>query len=253
LILGNNKSVYFASDLHLGLYPKDNSLKREKLFVKWLDSIRPDIQELYLLGDVFDFWWEYNRVVPKGFVRLLGKLAEFTDAGIPVHFFCGNHDMWIHKYFEQEIGMTIYKRSVLRTIYGKTFLIGHGDDLGRGDFGYKLLNKLFKNRVLRWMYSRIHPNLGVAIGQGWAKRSRYSKPFSEEFKGEEKERLVQYANEKLRSESIDYFVFGHRHIPVKLQLTDSSVFVNLGDWITHFTYGKFNGNTFELNRFSSNA
>lgn len=244
--MDNQLFTYFVSDLHLGLHPRSESLQREKRFVNWLDSIKDSTAELFLVGDVFDFWWEYKRVVPKGYVRLLGKIAEFTDEGIPVHFFTGNHDMWTANYLSDEVGMRVHTSPLCRNINGHVFFIAHGDDLGPGDWGYKILNQVFKSRSLRWLYSLMHPNIGVAIGENWAKHSRYSKSLSEAFKGEDQERLVQFAKQKLKDEHIDYFVLGHRHCPVKLQLSENTVFINLGDWITHFSYGVFDGTHFTL-------
>jgi len=241
--------IYFASDLHLGLYPKYRSLEREKKVVHWLESIKDKASEIYLLGDIFDFWWEYKRVVPKGFTRFLGKIAELTDNGVKVHFMTGNHDMWINQYLSEETGMIIHRKPIIKKMNEKRFFIAHGDDLGPGDIGYKCLKKCFKNKVLQWFFSWLHPDIGIYIGQTWAKKSRYSKTLTDQFKGEDKERLVLFAKKILQNKPIDYFIFGHRHIPVELKLNKDTTFINLGDWITHFTYGVFDGNGIQLKSF----
>lgn len=241
-----NKKTYFASDLHLGLYPPDKSLEREKLFVRWLNAIRHNAHAIFLVGDIFDFWWEYKKVVPRGFTRFLGKISELTDSGIPVHFFTGNHDIWIKDYLPDETGIILHRKPYVTTINGKTFFIAHGDDLGPGDTGYKILNKLFKNRFLQWLYSRLHPNLSISIGQAWAKKSRYSKDLIENFKGENSERQILFAKNMLKTNHFDYFVFGHRHIPLQFKLNNHSTLIYLGDWIIHYSYGVFDKHGFRI-------
>lgn len=247
--MAQEQFIYFASDFHLGLYPKSQSLEREKKVVQWLESIKDKAAEVYLLGDIFDFWWEYKRVVPKGYTRFLGKIAELTDCGVKVHFMTGNHDMWINQYLSEEAGMIIHRKPITKIFNKRRFFIAHGDDLGPGDFGYKCLKLLFKNKVLQWFFSWLHPDIGVFIGNNWAKHSRYSKTLKDQFKGEDKERLVLFAKKTLQTTPVDYFIFGHRHIPVELPLDDNTTFINLGDWINHFTYGVFDGNNFQLKSF----
>jgi len=235
--------IYFASDLHLGLYPLENSLKREKHFVKWLENIKADATEIYLVGDVFDFWFEYKQVVPKGYVRLLGKLAELVDSGIKIHFFSGNHDIWTFRYLADEIGLVLHHSPEIRTINNKTLYIAHGDGLGPGDVGFKFLRIIFRNPILQWFYSRIHPNIGMSIGLGWARRRRHRIGFKEEFYGESKERLIIHAKSVLKSRAIDFFIFGHRHIPISLDISNTSKCFYIGDWIHQFSYLAFDGNT----------
>jgi UDP-2,3-diacylglucosamine hydrolase len=248
--LQQNKKIYFASDLHLGLYPRDKSNEREKLFVKWLDEIQPQTQVLFLLGDVFDFWYEYRKVIPRGFTRFLGKLCEFTDRGIEVHLFTGNHDVWMFDYLPSEIGVVVHQESITADINGKKFLIGHGDGLGKGDWGYKFLKACFTSKTLQFLYSRLHPNLALSIGHAWSKKSRLSKGISEEFKGEDKEHQILFARDYLKNNNVDYFVFGHRHIPMDLKLNENSRLINLGEWIYSNSFAEFDGSKMELKFYS---
>ncbi|MDB5283514.1 MAG: UDP-2,3-diacylglucosamine hydrolase [Bacteroidota bacterium] len=242
--------IYFASDLHLGTPDEVSSLKREKLFVKWLDEAKKDAIEIYIIGDIFDFWHEYKTVVPKGFVRLQGKLAELTDAGIPVHVFTGNHDLWMFGYLEKELGVKIYKAPIQRTLNGKKFFIGHGDGLGPGDHGYKFIKKVFANPVCQFLFRWIHPDIGITIANYFSYKSRFGEPSGEKklevFMGEEKEWLVQYAKLKLNKEHFDYFVFGHRHLPLEIQLNEKSRYINTGDWLDYNSYAVFDGVNLEL-------
>ena len=239
------KKIYFASDFHLGLPNQEDSLVREKKIVAWLDSIKDSAEEIYLLGDLFDFWFEYKHAVPKGYVRLLGKLAELKDSGIPIHVFTGNHDLWMFGYFERELGIPVYKDSVVTKIHGKKFYMAHGDGLGPGDKGYKRLKKVFTNRFCQRLFAAVHPSIGIGIANYFSKKSRYENDIPQ-FLGEDREWLIQYAKRKLESEHYDYFVFGHRHIPVELQLKENCTFYNLGDWITHFSYAEFDGTQMQL-------
>jgi UDP-2,3-diacylglucosamine hydrolase len=242
--------IYFASDFHLGVPDYARSLEREKLVVKWLDEIRRDAKEIYLMGDIFDFWFEYGSVVPKGYVRLLGKLAEITDSGIPVYFFTGNHDMWMKGYFPHELGIPVYRDPVQREFNGKKFYLGHGDGLGPGDHGYKFIKKIFASRFCQWLFARFHPNFGMSLAQYWSKKSRISNGTKdEEFHGEEREWLVTYAKEILQKEHFDYFIFGHRHLPLDIKLNEKSRYVNLGEWVNYCSYAVFDGEKLELKYF----
>jgi UDP-2,3-diacylglucosamine hydrolase len=236
--------IYFLSDFHLGAPDYENSLVREKKIVSFLDSIKKDASEVYLLGDVFDFWFEYKKVVPKGYVRLLGKLAEFSDAGIKLHYFTGNHDMWVFGYLEKEIGAKIEHGPVTREINGKKFYIAHGDGLGPADFGYKFIKKIFANKICQWLFARIHPNLGIRIAEFWSAKSRIATE-DIKFHGED-EWLIIHARNILQKEHFDYFIFGHRHIPLDYKLSDKSRYINLGEWLTHFSYAVFDGKEVEL-------
>jgi UDP-2,3-diacylglucosamine hydrolase len=245
--LSQNNKIYFISDVHLGLYPPEHSLEREKILVQWLDSIKQDATEIYLLGDIFDFWHEYRKVAPRGFTRFLGKLAEMSDKGIIIHFFTGNHDLWVYDYLPAEIGMIIYREHVIREIDGFRFFIGHGDGIGKGDCGYKLLKGVFTNRVLQWFFARIHPNLAFAFGHHWSRSSRFAKGIiAEPYRGDEREWQVVFAREILKTDPVDFFVFGHRHIPFDVRVGEKARVINLGDWITHFTYAVWHNKTLEI-------
>lgn len=246
-----SKNIYFASDLHLGLPSKISASERERKVVRWLDSIRQDVGELFLVGDIFDYWFEYRRVVPRGFTRFLGKISEFTDSGIPVHFFTGNHDIWIFDYLPEETGITLHRTPVTRTFGNKKFYIGHGDGLGPGDYGYKLLKKIFTSKILQWLFARLHPNFTIWLAHKWSHSSRNDHDsLSAPFLDEEKEWLIRFAREILEKEYFDYFIFGHRHIPLDYRLNDQSRFIYLGDWISHFTYAIFDGNDLSLQKYS---
>ncbi len=244
--------IYFASDLHLGTPDFAASLEREKKFVRWLDAIAADAQAIYLVGDLFDYWFEYKTVVPRGFIRLLGKLAQLRDAGIEIYAFTGNHDLWMRDYFEQELQIPVYRQPIVREIGGKTFFIGHGDGLGPGDYGYKIMKKLFINPLCQWSFRQLHPDLSMRVASYFSRRSRAAQEKREpdKFEAKEKEWLFLYAQRKLQQQHIDYFIFGHRHLPLNLQLTPQSQYINLGDWIKYYTYATFNGETAQLLTFN---
>ena len=233
-----NKKIYFASDQHLGAPTPELSKERELKFVKWLDTIKEDAEALFLLGDLFDFWFEYKTVVPKGFVRTLGKLAEIRDSGIPIYFFVGNHDLWMGDYFEKELNIPVYHKRKEFTLQGKSFLIGHGDGLGPGDIGYKRMKKVFTHPFSKWLYRWLHPDIGVALAQYLSVKNKLiSGDEDVHFLGEDKEWLVQYCKRKLETKHYDYFVFGHRHFPMEIKLKENATYINTGDWISYFTYG----------------
>ena len=241
--------IYFASDLHLGVPNREKSLVREKLFVQWLDEIKSDAEAIYLVGDIFDFWFEYKKAVPKGYVRLLGKLAEISDSGIPIHIFTGNHDMWLFDYLEDEINAHIYREPIEVSLKGKRFFIGHGDGLGPGDNGYKLIKKIFKNKLCQWLFERIHPNLGISIAQYWSKKSRIANGEKDESYHGEKEWLTQFCKEKMKTIEVDYFIFGHRHLPLEVDLGNNMTYINLGEWVNYNSYAVFDGKKLELKRY----
>ncbi len=244
------KKIYFASDNHLGAPDRAASLPREKKFVGWLDHIKEDAAAIFLLGDLFDFWFEYRTVVPKGFSRTLGKLAEITDSGIPVYYFVGNHDLWMNGYFEEELHIPVFHKPQVFKIGQQSFFIGHGDGLGPGDKGYKRMKKLFTNRVAQWCFRWLHPDLGVRLAQYFSVKNRLISGEEDiKFLGEDKEWLIQYARRKLEDQHYDYFVFGHRHLPLKIDLGNDSTYFNLGDWITYYTYAVYNGSNMELLEF----
>ena len=239
-----SKKIYFLSDFHLGAPDHGASLEREKLIVRFLDEIKNEAAELFLVGDMFDFWYEYKKVVPKGSVRLLGKLAELSDAGIPIHFFVGNHDMWMRDYFQQELKIPVYFEPKEFERNGKVLLVGHGDGLGPGDHGYKRLKKVFRHPVSKWLFGILPPVVGMGIAHYMSRRSRAQTGGKEEiFLGEDKEWLIIYCREKLKEKNIDFFIFGHRHLAIDFRLTTTAAdektgsrYINLGDWIRYFTY-----------------
>jgi|ERR1700730_3327138 len=240
--LPSGKKIYFLSDFHLGAPDAESSLLREKKIVNFLDHIRADAQQIFIVGDMFDFWYEYRRVVPKGHVRLLGKLAELTDAGIPIHFFVGNHDMWMKDYLPKEMNIPVYFSPKAFEFNNKKFLIGHGDGLGPGDHGYKAMKKFFRNRFCQWIFGILPPYVGMGLANYLSRRSRESTGKHEEvFLGEEKEWLIIYSKQVLTEQHFDYFIFGHRHLPIDYKLNGNGRYINLGDWISYFTYAYFDG------------
>lgn len=241
------KKVYFASDNHLGAPTMKHSYPREKKFVAWLDAVKTHAGAIFLLGDLFDFWMEYKTVVPKGFTRTLGKLAEISDSGIPIYYFVGNHDLWMNGYFEEELGIPVFHEPQQFTMNKTSFFIGHGDGLGPGDIGYKCMKKVFTNTFSKWLFRWLHPDLGVRLAQYLSVKNKLiSGDDDVKFLGEENEWLVHYAKRKLEQEHYDYFVFGHRHLPLEINLNGKSTYVNLGDWISHYTYAVFDGEALSL-------
>ncbi len=246
------KKIYFLSDFHLGAPDYSSSLEREKRVVQFLDGIKKDAAVIFILGDLFDFWFEYKKVVPKGFVRILGKLAELTDSGITIHFFVGNHDMWMNGYFERELNILVYDQAQEFEFNGKTFLIGHGDGLGPGDHRYKFMKKVFRNKISQRLFGMLHPSTGIGIADYFSRKSRAAAgKKDEQFLGEEKEWLIVFAKEMLQQQPIDYFIFGHRHLPIEYRLTDTSVYVNLGDWIKYNSYAIFEDGKVTLKYYQS--
>jgi UDP-2,3-diacylglucosamine hydrolase len=252
MTLPEGKKIYFASDFHLGIPDRAGSLEREKRICSWLDQVKQDAAMVYLVGDLFDTWFEYRNVVPKGFVRFMGKLAELTDMGIPVEVFTGNHDLWMRGYFLEELNIPVHHQEIRRSFNGKKFLIAHGDGLGPGDRGYKLLKSVLRNPFSQWLYRRLHPDTGVGIAGYFSRLGpKHESGAEEAFMGPEKEWLVQYCLEVLRSEHIDYFIFGHRHIALEYPLQDNSTYINLGDWIRYNSYAVFDGIQASLHYYNS--
>ncbi|KAA5827527.1 UDP-2,3-diacylglucosamine diphosphatase [Algibacter amylolyticus] len=244
------KKIYFASDNHLGAPTKAASFPREKKFVAWLDEVKHDAAAIFLLGDLFDFWMEFKTVIPKGFTRTFGKLAEISDSGIPIYYFVGNHDLWMNGYFEEELNIPVYHKPKEFTFNNKTFLIGHGDGLGPGDKGYKRMKKVFTNPFFKWLFRWLHPDLGVRMAQYLSVKNKLISGDDDAiFLGEENEWLVQYCKRKLENKHLDFFVFGHRHLPLNIDLNDASKYINLGDWIQYYTYGVFDGENMELKEY----
>lgn len=241
-----NQKLYFASDFHLGTPNLEKSREREFKIIEWLNSIKTDAAAIFLLGDIFDFWYEYKKVIPKGFARFQGKIAELTDNGIPVIFFSGNHDMWMSDYLSEELGVIIYHEPAI-VFSGETkLLIGHGDGLGPGDTRYKLLKKLFKSKVARWLFSRLHPNFSLSLGHAWSKNSRIN---NSDFEGEsfnEKEYLFQYCQQMEEKEHFDFYIFGHRHLHLDMAVSPTSRYINLGEWVNHARYASIHNGNLEL-------
>lgn len=245
------KKIYFLSDFHLGAPDAESSLQREKRIVQFLDRIKTDAALIFIVGDMFDFWYEYRKVVPRGFVRLLGKIAELTDSGIPIHFFVGNHDMWMKNYFEKELNVPVYFEPREFEFGGKRFLVGHGDGLGPGDHGYKLMKKIFRNPFCQWLFGILPPYIGMGLAHYSSQKSRDADHGIEEtFMGEEKEWLVLHSKEILRHQQVDFFIFGHRHLPIDFRLTADSRYINLGEWMNFSTYAVFDGSDLELRSFT---
>ncbi|MEP6711187.1 MAG: UDP-2,3-diacylglucosamine diphosphatase [Ferruginibacter sp.] len=237
-----SKKIYFLSDFHLGAPDASSSLLREKKIIAFLDEIKADAAVIFIVGDLFDFWYEYKQVVPKGYTRILGKLAEITDAGIPIHFFVGNHDMWMKDYFQKELNIPVYFEPTPFDFYGKKFLVGHGDGLGPGDHGYKFIKRIFRNKFCQWVFGILPPNVGMGIANYFSKKSRAQTGQTDEvFLGEDKEWLIIYCKEILQRQRYDYFIFGHRHLPIDFKLSETSRYINLGDWIKYFSYAEFDG------------
>lgn len=250
MTLPEGKKIYFASDFHLGIPNRASSLVRERLICRWLDEIKHDAAIIYLVGDMFDAWIEFRNVVPKGFVRFMGKLAELRDSGILIEAFTGNHDLWMRDYFEEELNIPVHHGIVRRIINGKQFLIAHGDGLGPGDKGYKFLKSILRNPLCQWLYRRIHPDTALGIAQYFSERGpKHLGEVEEQFKGAEKEFLVQFCFETLKTEKVDYFIFGHRHLALEYPLPNNSLYVNLGDWINYNSYAMFDGEQLKLHYF----
>lgn len=252
LYLREMKNIYFASDFHLGAPNPEESRRREARIIRWLDFISPTCDTLYLMGDIFDFWFEYKTVIPKGFVRLQGKLAEMCDAGIQIYFFKGNHDMWVDDYFVKEIGMKVISDELVVEHGGKRFFLHHGDGLGPGDQKYKFLRKVFRNPFCQWLFSVLPPRVGLFVANGWSSKSRVATKKKEVFTGNDQEWLVIFAKEQLQKAHYDYFIFGHRHLPLDIQLLANSRYVNIGEWINYNSFAVFDGKELRLEFFESN-
>jgi UDP-2,3-diacylglucosamine hydrolase len=252
--MGTGNKLYFASDFHLGTGTYASSRQREDRLVRWLDTIKADAAEIFLMGDVFDFWFEYSTVIPKGYIRLQGKLAELSDAGIKVYFFKGNHDMWVFDYFEKELGATIVSDEFILEANRKRFFLHHGDGLGEGDGAYKLLKNFFRSKFCQWLFARLHPNLGIGIANHWSKKSRLAgnKREGERFVAREETWAKNYADTLFKEHGhFDYVIMGHRHFPVMIDINKDTKYVNLGEWVNFTSYAKFDGEKLELLHFEA--
>jgi UDP-2,3-diacylglucosamine hydrolase len=271
-------NLYFASDFHLGVPNAQESLVRERKLVAWLESIAPNADEIFLVGDVFDFWFEYKYVVPKGYTRLFGCLAKLADSGIKLHFFKGNHDMWMFGYFEQEFGAKVHSNEYIFERDGKKFFIHHGDGLGKGDEKYKLLKKIFRSELCQRTFAFLHPSIGIGLANYFSSKSRLAQmplempssnsiikkgiPHDLDLKNKnkitceneeidlEKEWLVQYCKEVLQTTHYDYMIFGHRHLALDVPMGAKSRYINLGDWFKFYTYAEFNGTDVALLKYN---
>jgi UDP-2,3-diacylglucosamine hydrolase len=245
----SSKKIYFASDFHLGTPDQQSSRDREDKIISWLNSIRNDAAAIFLVGDIFDFWFEYKHVVPKGYIRFLGKIAEIKDAGIPVYFFTGNHDMWMFDYFEKELDISVFRQPIEVLVNNQILMLGHGDGLGPGDGFYKFLKLIFTNPILQWVFGWLHPNIGMAIAQTWSKRSRLSNMKKADPFREENEWLWQYCKALEQQSHHDLYIFGHRHLPIDKKLNDQSRYINLGEWVSQFTYLELSSEGAQLKEF----
>ena len=248
--LPSSQKIYFASDFHLGVPDHQSSLQREMKVIRWLDEIKADAHAIYLLGDIFDFWFEYKYTIPKGFIRLQGKLAELTDGGLPIHFFTGNHDMWMFDYFPKELNIRIHREPLELVVGRQSLLIGHGDGLGPGDLSYKVLKKFFGSAICQWLFGCIHPNFGMRLANYWSKNSRINNQKQPELEGDD-EFLLTYCREMEQQQHRDFYIFGHRHLPLDLPVGEQSRYINLGEWVNYNTYACYDGQTVELRKFES--
>lgn len=249
------QKVYFCSDFHFGIPDRESSFVREEKLIRWLNEVKKDASAIYLMGDLFDFWFEYKTAIPKGYVRLLGKFAELTDVGISVHLFRGNHDMWAFDYLQQEIGIQLHRDPEIVTLGDKLFYLAHGDGLGPGDHGYKLIKKIFQSPVNQFLFRWIHPDWGMRLGLYWSRKSRYANMSKDNIEQHDidlvNSRLVVHSLEVLKQHpNIDFFVYGHCHVPLEIKLTDNCKQLSLGDWIINFSYAAFDGNELKLCRFT---
>ncbi|MEK0422146.1 MAG: hypothetical protein RLZ95_56 [Bacteroidota bacterium] len=250
--LAPGKKIYFLSDFHLGAPNEIESRKREARLVHFLNESKKDAAAFFIVGDIFDFWFEYKSVVPKGFVRILGCLAQISDAGIPIHIFTGNHDLWMQDYLSKELNANVYFEPQTFQLGNKQFFIGHGDGLGPGDYGYKRLKKIFTNPVCQWLFRWLHPDTGIQLANYFSAKSRAKTGTSDEvFLGEDKEWLIIYTKEQAKKMNVDYFVFGHRHFAIDFDINESTKYINLGDWIRLNTYAVFDGNSMQLLKWES--
>lgn len=247
ILIDNSSRIVFASDFHLGVPDYATSLVREKKLVEWLEQEAKNNSSIYLMGDLFDFWFEYKHVVPKHYVRLLGTLAKLSDNGISIKVFTGNHDMWLFDYFEKELGIQVYRKPLFLKAQNKLLMIGHGDGLGPKDYGYKRLKKIFSNPFLQWMFARLHPNFAFGVAKYFSNKSRISQTTQEEFKSVDEEWLWQYCNrKKIEFPDIDYFIFGHRHLKLDLAVGNNARYINTGTWLEDANFAVFENGQLEL-------
>ena len=244
--------TYFIADAHLGSWAISDTREKEKRLVSFLDSIKHDADELYMLGDMFDFWHEYRYTVPRGYTRFLGKLSELADNGVEVHFLTGNHDLWMHDYLHQECGVILHKEKLLPiTIYGKHFCLAHGDGLDRKDWKYLMLRGMFHNKICQWLFASIHPRWAMKLGYAWARHSRLKHTGQEGIVlSENEDNTLAFARKySIDNPQTDYFIIGHRHVDQQSDLPNGGKFIVLGDWITKFTFATFDGATLDIKHY----
>ena len=245
------KKLFFASDFHLGAPNASESKIREKRIIRWLDSIESDAAAIFLVGDIFDFWFEYGEVIPKGFIPFISKLSQLRDKKIPIFFFTGNHDLWMKDYFTEELGIPVYHHPIELLVEGQKILVGHGDGLGPGDRSYKLLKRVFTNPIAKGLFRWFHPDLGIRLAKAWSGHSRISNlQKNENHFLNEGEWLWTYCKEVEAKIHHDLYIFGHRHLPLELPVSPTSTYYNLGEWVTQNTYLEFDGKEAKLNTFS---
>lgn len=243
------KKIYFASDFHLGAPDELISKERELKIIRWLDQIQPEAEFLFLVGDLFDFWHEYKQVVPKGFIRFQGKLAELSDSGVRIFVFPGNHDLWMNEYLEKELGVQIIREPLSVKLGSREFHIAHGDGLGPGDRAYKFYKRIFIHPFFRWLFRWIHPDIGVSFADFWSNSSRAKNNLKEDPFREEEEPLIIYSHQLEATKHHDYYIFGHRHLTISYALSESSHYFNLGDWFKDCSYLVFDGDELEIRYF----
>jgi UDP-2,3-diacylglucosamine hydrolase len=251
--LQENKKIFFASDFHLGVPNRESSFEREKKIIKWLDHILPEAHSIFILGDVFDFWYEYKHAIPKGFIRFQGKLAEITDAGIPVYFFTGNHDMWMFDYFHKEMNIQVFRKPLSFTLNGKQFHIGHGDALGPGDKLYKIQKRIFENKLCQWAFKWIHPDVGIGLANFMSNQSKLAAEKRDESFIGDNEWIYNYCKDVEKKQHHDYYIFGHRHLPLDMKVNDTSRYINLGEWLNFCTYAEYDGKICKLISFENSS
>lgn len=249
----NGKKIYFISDAHLGARFHTDHRAIEKKLVRWLDSVKETASAIFMLGDMFDYWYEYKYVVPKGFIRFLGKLAELSDSGVEIHIFIGNHDVWLFNYLPEEVGAIIHRDVLTVELLGQRFFLGHGDEIDYRSRSFRLLRKLFRNRFCQWLYAGIHPRWSFRFALSWSLNSRKSELKKNQeltYAGEAAEYMVEFAKDYLRTHpDINFFIFGHRHIMLDLMLTKTSRLLIAGDWMKLFSYIEWDGKELSLNQF----
>ncbi len=247
--------IYFASDAHLGARFHSDPRAVEKKLVRWLNSIKDDAKELWLLGDMFDYWYEYKYVVPKGFTRFLGKLAELSDEGVEIHIFIGNHDIWMFDYLPQEIGAIIHREPLTIDLLGKRFFLAHGDEVDYRSKAFQLMRKIFRNRFCQFLYGGIHPRWTFGFALSWSLSSRkkgLKKEKTKTYQGEASEYLVTFAKDYLKTHpDINFFIFGHRHIMLDLMLSRTSRILIAGDWMQYFSYIVWDGECLYMDQFET--